>query len=64
MAGLAKNAALAERRLVFLDYPGAHRQFADRNLDAVIALTGASDPAYQELCRRGHRSVLYRSIMN
>jgi TRAP-type uncharacterized transport system substrate-binding protein len=32
--------------------PEALRQFADRKLDAVIARTGASDPAYQDLCRR------------
>jgi TRAP transporter TAXI family solute receptor len=58
MAGLAKDAASAERRLVFLDYPEAHRQFNAGKLDAVIALTGAIDPAYQDLCRRSSTRIL------
>lgn len=58
MAGLAKDAASAERRLVFLDYSEAHRQFNEGKLDAVIALTGAVDPAYQDLCRRSSIRLL------
>jgi len=40
-----KNATIAERRLVFLDYPEAHREFAAGKLEALVALTGAGDPS-------------------
>jgi TRAP transporter TAXI family solute receptor len=52
LSGIAKNASTAERRLVFLDYPEAHREFSAGKLEAVIALTGAGDPSYLDLCRR------------
>lgn|GEM_PF-89015 len=52
LAGIAKNVSAAERRLVFLDYPEAHREFAAGKLEALVALTGAGDPSYLDLCRR------------
>jgi TRAP transporter TAXI family solute receptor len=52
LAGISKNAGSAERRLVFLDYPEAHREFAAGKLEALVALTGAGDPSYLDLCRR------------
>lgn len=58
LSGLAKNVAAAERRLVFLDYPEAHREFVEGKLDVVIALTGMGDPSYEDLCRRSDTRLL------
>jgi TRAP transporter TAXI family solute receptor len=51
-AGLAGNTATAQRRLVFLDYPEAHREFVQGKLDTVISLTGLGDPSFCDLARR------------
>lgn len=51
-AGLADDMAAAQRRLVFLDYPEAHREFVQGKLDTVISLTGLGDPSFLDLARR------------
>jgi TRAP transporter TAXI family solute receptor len=51
-AGLASTPLSAERRMTFLDYQEAHREFLDDKLEAVISLTALDDPSYRELARR------------
>lgn len=58
LAGLAATPAAAERRLVFLDYLEAHREFLDDKLEAVISLTALDDPSYRELARRSDIRLL------
>jgi TRAP transporter TAXI family solute receptor len=58
IAGLASTPVAAERRLVFLDYLEAHREFLDDKLEAVISLTALDDPSYRELARRSDIRLL------
>ena len=58
IAGLASTQLAAERRLAFLDYVEAHREFLDDKLEAVISLTALDDPSYRELARRADIRLL------
>jgi TRAP transporter TAXI family solute receptor len=58
LAGLAANPKAAERRLVFLDYAEAHREFIETKLEVVMSLTGLDDSSYRNLARRSDIRLL------
>ncbi|MDI3470566.1 MAG: hypothetical protein OJF62_002629 [Pseudolabrys sp.] len=66
LSGLARSRSVAEKRLVYLDYSEAHREFLENKLEAVVSLTGLDDPSYRELARRTDIRVLSvdRKLLN